>query len=85
MNMDLVPQQFLLADFYWGAKGAPWQREVLPDAEGGAKRRQTRNDKARSFLVDFYWGAKGAPWQCEALLDGEDGAKRCPPGLAEKR
>ena len=38
MNMDLVPQQFLLVDFYWGAKGAPWQREALLDAEGGAKR-----------------------------------------------
>ena len=32
MNMDLVPQQFLLGDFCWGAKGAPWQREALPDA-----------------------------------------------------
>ena len=38
MNMDLVPRQFLLVDFYWGAKGTPWQREALPDAEGGAKR-----------------------------------------------
>ena len=33
--MDLVPQQFLLVDFYWGAKGVTWQREALPDAEGG--------------------------------------------------
>ena len=38
MNMDLLPRQFLLVDSYWGAKGVTWQREALPDAEGGAKR-----------------------------------------------
>ena len=37
MNMDLVPRQFLSVDFYWVAKGAPWQRESLPNAEGGAE------------------------------------------------
>ena len=37
MNMDLLPRQFLLVDFYWGAKGVTWQREAPPDAEGGAK------------------------------------------------
>ena len=32
MNMDLLPRQFLLVEFYWGAKGVTWQREALPDA-----------------------------------------------------
>ena len=79
MNMDLLPRQLLLVDFYWCAKGVTWQREALPDAEGGAKHGQTRNDKARSFLVDFYWGAKGTPWQREALLQTPKAVRSAAP------
>ena len=31
----------------WGAEGAPWQREALPAAEGGAKRRPARPPENR--------------------------------------
>ena len=33
--------------FHWGAEGAPWQREALPDAEGGANRRPAQPPEKR--------------------------------------
>ena len=32
---------------HWGAEGAPWQREALSAAEGGAKRRPARPPEKR--------------------------------------
>ena len=39
-------------DHSWGAEGAPWQREALPAAEGGAKRRPDRPTAREALRAD---------------------------------
>ena len=39
-------------DQSWGAEGAPWQREALPAAEGGAKRRPDRPTAREALRAD---------------------------------
>ena len=50
LGWDTSPQ--FRKDQSWGAEGAPWQREALPAAEGGVKRRPDRPTAREALRAD---------------------------------